>query len=395
MRIEIFPSKTGDSFLISYGNHYEKHILIDGGYLDTYTNYIKQRLLALKTLSQSLELAIVSHIDQDHIIGILHLIKENGNSNSPNVIEIKEVWHNSYKHIQNTKNKLERNTPEEAILDDIIRSGFLSNTEHEKKISAYDGSMLASYLYEGNYNWNTLFNNNAIHKNNLNEIKKDEDLKIIVLSPSLEDLDNLKKSWEKQLKRRKMSFNFASGKKFDDAFEFFMLRKESEILSGHPCSYKTDENWDNISFPPEDKSITNMSSIAVILETKKSKALFLGDSNPSQILESLIFLREQKGYCLNFDIIKISHHGSIRSTSTELIELIDGKKWIFTGTGKNNKPSEELVKYILEKKKHYFKEMIFSECIEWVENLKILENKYCCKIITPSTEGNLIILREE
>lgn len=387
MKIEVFPAKIGDSFLVSYGNNYEKHILIDGGYENTYTNYIKQRLLELNTLGQSLDLVIVTHIDQDHIMGILSLIKENGDSHTPNIINIKEVWHNSYRHIQNTKKELKSNSPEEEILDDIIKAGAISFENIEKKISAYDGSMLASYLYEGKYSWNSSFNNRAVNQNNFSEIKKDDDIKIIVLSPSLKELEKLKKEWERQLKRRKMNFNFANGKKFDDAFEFFMLRKEEDISNEYSCSYKQNKNWSDISFPQEDNSFTNMSSIAVIIETKKSKALFLGDSNPSQIVDSLTFLKEKKNYSLDFDVVKISHHGSLRSTNAELVKLINGEKWIFTGTGKKNKPSEKLIKYILEEKKHYFKEIIFSDYIDWIENLKPFEEMYKYKIITSNSDN--------
>lgn len=395
MKIEIFPDKIGDSFLISYGQNYEKHILIDGGYPDTYMSYIKKKLLELKNLGQHLELVIVTHIDQDHIMGILSLIEENGISDTPNIIRIKEIWHNSYRHLQNTEKTLENGTPEEEILEDIIKSETASLREKEGKISAYDGSMLSSYLYERKYNWNTTFDGKAVHKNDFNKIEKDDDLNIIILSPSLKNLEVLKKEWEGQLKRRKMNFNFANGKKFDDAFEFFMLRKESDIPDGHLCSYKEKINWSSIPFPSEDQSKVNMSSIAVIFETKKTKALFLGDSNPSQILEALMFLKEKKGYSLDFDIIKVSHHGSIKSTSKELIELINGKKWLFTGTGIKNKPSEGLVKYILEKKKDCFKELFFLDCIEWLEDLKKFEKEYCFKIITPDIEKNLVVLREK
>jgi ribonuclease BN (tRNA processing enzyme) len=392
MKIEIFPANIGDSFLISYGKDYEKHLLIDGGYKETYDNFLKKRLKEISELKQELELVIVTHIDQDHIGGILKLIEENGHSLEKKIIGINEIWHNSYRHLdeKNTE-EIIKGSPEEAIIDDIISTGMALFTTKEGNISGYHGSMLASYIYENEYNWNTKFDSKAISINNSTEVIIDNDLKIILLSPSNENLENLKIEWEKHLKRRKMDFKLGKGKKVDDAFEFLLMRKEPEIEDGYFCSYKKSKKWDKIEFPMEDSSKTNASSIAVILETKNDKALFLGDSKPSTIVESLKKLKKEKNYSFNFDIIKISHHGSLKSTSRELIELIDGKNWIFTGNGNNNKPSEDLVRYILEKKKNKFKKFIFNYKIGWLDLVKKIEKEYECKIIDNTTEKSMIL----
>lgn len=393
MKVEIFPANIGDSFLISYGTDYEKHILIDGGYRETYDNFLKKRLKEISGFNQELELVIVTHIDQDHIGGILKLIEENGHSTAKNIIGINEIWHNSYRNLgEGSTEEIIQGSPEEVILDEIISTGMTTFSTKEGNISGYHGSMLASYIYENEYNWNTRFNNGAVSTDNLREIVIDKDLKIILLSPSKESLENLRTEWERHLKRRKMNFKLGKGKKFDDAFEFFSLRKELEIGEGYSCSYKETKKWDEIEFPIEDNSKTNASSIAVILETRNSKALFLGDSKPSIIVEALKELKEEKNYSLDFDTIKVSHHGSLKSTNDELIELIDGKKWIFTGNGKNNKPSEDLVKYILEKKKDSFKRLIFNYEIDWLDSLKKVEKEYKCEIIEETAEKSIVFL---
>lgn len=392
MKIEIFPAKIGDCFLISYGNNYEKHILIDGGYKETYTKFLKKRLKEINKLNQKLELIIVTHIDQDHIGGILSLVEENGTKLENNIIKIEEIWHNSYKHLQDDIRKKVIITPKELkVLEEIISEGISLEAE-SGDISSYQGSMLASYIYENNYKWNTQFEGKAISVDFSKKITIDDELKIILLSPSNKELEELKREWEKELKKRILNFQLGEGKIFNDAFEFFLIRRDEEEEEGYTCS-NNNGKWSELDFPKEDKSKTNGSSIAVILETKNKKVLFLGDSKPSIIIENLKKLVEENNYSLKFDAVKISHHGSLKNTNKELLELIESENWIFTGDGNRNKPSEKLVKYILETKKDKIKKLIFNYDIDWLKSLKEIQKEYNCEIkINLKEESKIFIL---
>lgn len=85
MRIEILQAGTGDSIWIS---HNKKNIVIDGG----------KSTIAIRTrydkipLDEIIDLLVVTHIDSDHIAGIIALVKhmkENGESH-----RLKQVWFN-------------------------------------------------------------------------------------------------------------------------------------------------------------------------------------------------------------------------------------------------------------------------------------------------------------
>ena len=74
MRIEILQAGTGDSIWIS---HNKKNVVIDGG----------KSTIAIRTrydkipLDEIIDLLVVTHIDSDHIAGIIALVKhmkENG-----------------------------------------------------------------------------------------------------------------------------------------------------------------------------------------------------------------------------------------------------------------------------------------------------------------------------
>lgn len=100
--IEVFPASEGDCFLVTVD---KSHILIDAGISSTYHDFLKIRLQELALNKEEIELLIVTHIDEDHIEGMVELFSENVNYNSSRIIFIKEVWHNSYKHLQFSKQK--------------------------------------------------------------------------------------------------------------------------------------------------------------------------------------------------------------------------------------------------------------------------------------------------
>ncbi len=178
MFVEMFPAENGDAFLIRLDNN--MNMLIDMGYRTTYQNYIKKRLIEIKDDNQCIDLLIITHIDEDHIEGAIDFIQENGKADDPNIIEVKEVWHNSYRHLQFEKEKKEKLTDFEARkLKGIILSNSCSSreTNQEKQISARQGSSLAGVLYGNGYSvnrWNLSFNSKAVSIDNSSVIEKDD-----------------------------------------------------------------------------------------------------------------------------------------------------------------------------------------------------------------------------
>mgnify|MGYP000209874703 CR=1 FL=1 len=104
IEIEVLPANEGDCILITIEKE-DIHILIDGGTAETYRNYLKTRLIQLKNEGKVIDLLIVTHIDNDHIGGIIELFKENGSDMDSKIIRIRNIWHNSYRHLQFEKNQ--------------------------------------------------------------------------------------------------------------------------------------------------------------------------------------------------------------------------------------------------------------------------------------------------
>src|SRR3989304_7580903 len=108
----IFPreareAKHGDCLILHFGTRREpRFILIDGGPSGVFRSTLDRRLQQLQDQRPEeplrLELVMVSHIDDDHIQGILDLTRELVDQKErrlPLTREVRGLWHNSFDDI--------------------------------------------------------------------------------------------------------------------------------------------------------------------------------------------------------------------------------------------------------------------------------------------------------
>lgn len=370
IKVEMFKASKGDCFLISLIDVSEKkYILIDGGFYETYDDHLMKRLKELAEEGSKLSLVVVTHIDSDHIEGILELFEEN-NKNT-RIINIDEIWHNSYRHLQFRKKEILHTLDEREIglLENIVNQNSSTRKEtsnEDSEISAEQGSSLASLIYKGNYNWNTKFNGLAVSTDNNKIVSIDENIVIHILSPNNEKLNNLKKYWIRELRKEKYNFKLNEDSVFDDAYEFYLMnqKNEIEINENKDISNKEEETdlkeYLNIK-ENMDSSPTNGSSISFILVYKKRKLLFLGDSHADIIIQELKRNLNIPNEKIFFDLIKISHHGSRRNTNRELLDIIDSNNFLISTNGETHKhPHNEVIAEIVCRPTKYYRNLIFN-----------------------------------
>lgn len=358
VKVKMYQANEGDAFLISFDNE-EFNILVDMGFEETYKNFIKQDLIDLKSKGKNIDLLVITHIDNDHILGAINFIYENGPDMK--IIDVKEVWHNSYRHL-NIDSKCERlPTDELKALNDIKRQNYYSNkAEGTHDVGAKEGTTLASLLHKFNYNWNTKFNSNAVCVENGRELFFN-DVKFILLSPDINKLNKLAHTWKEKLNSIFYNFVFTEDEIFDDAFELFIKSNVAENISINDISSEETIDLEKLASKNEtESSVANGSSIAFIIEKKDKKVLFLADAHHKLITQQLNLLVET-GYELNFEIVKVPHHGSNKNISNKLVSLIDAKKYLFSTNGKkNNHPELEAIAKIILKETSHLKELCFN-----------------------------------
>ena len=93
-RIEMLPAAHGDCLWIEYGRGPQaRRILIDGGPAHTYPA-LRERILHLPTDQRRFELLVVTHIDSDHIGGMVKLLADSSFD-----LKISDAWFNGHKHL--------------------------------------------------------------------------------------------------------------------------------------------------------------------------------------------------------------------------------------------------------------------------------------------------------
>ena len=111
MKLTIFQSDKGDCLLLTGRDG--KRVLVDGGMADSYTEHVASALGQLAAQNKKLDVVYVSHIDQDHISGVLRMMgdlvdwrvhdhqKKTGHP-SPKIPksvrppEVRAIWHNAF-----------------------------------------------------------------------------------------------------------------------------------------------------------------------------------------------------------------------------------------------------------------------------------------------------------
>ncbi|MFZ6675451.1 AVAST type 1 anti-phage system MBL fold metallo-hydrolase Avs1a [Undibacterium sp. Xuan67W] len=358
----MYPASNGDAFLLRSTGAEKTAILIDGGFGKTFHEFIKPDLSDLVRSGYSLDLVIASHIDEDHVVGLLEFFKFNGNSATPALIPVGTVWHNSVRGLSAPATVTDKG--DLSILTTAAGSGYpaTSGASGIKEVSAAQGSSLAALLLAGQYHWNDGDGCSCIVTDVAAASRNFGAARVDLLGPQRVRLTELESWWKSQLRKKGFSGKIGAGKFFDDAFEFLSARADlltrmapriKEISSSTAPVELAD------SYSP-DKSITNASSISVSITMDEKSILFLGDSLAEDLVD-VLKRRAVPGEKLWFDAVKISHHGSVHNTSPELLALIDSDTYFISGNGdKHHHPDFPVLKAIVDRAASFERSLYFN-----------------------------------
>jgi beta-lactamase superfamily II metal-dependent hydrolase len=298
--IKVYPAANGDCFLIRIKQKDSlKHIIIDGGKGVICHKKLKEEFYQFEKYKQRVDLLVLTHIDDDHIAGILKLYQDK----KINTSIIDKVWFNSGTLISSKLSGEEISTRE-------IPLNPLTG-----KMSVRQGITLEKTLQDSDTWHKEIIVSGQQH--NLH------DFSFKILSPDIDTLKDLNSKWESELGKLEEK------------------KKNNKKMSANTDYDKSIEELCEEEFE-EDTSLFNKSSIAFLLEYEKYKILMLGDSHPSIIINSLKKLGFSENNKLKVDIMKVSHHGSKKNTCNELLELLDCTKFIISSDGsKHGLPNKQ------------------------------------------------------
>ncbi|MGB6152500.1 MAG: MBL fold metallo-hydrolase [Pricia sp.] len=315
--LRVVQAKFGDCFIVIYGDEKKpKYLLIDGGPGGVYPNYLRPELKKIRDEGGELELIILSHVDGDHIVGLINLteeLREQQVDGNPPIIKVKGLWMNSFSNTLGKNNQLTH-----AVQSLFSRVQNIQSTMPE-------GNLVLQSINQGN----TLKRNAMVLEIPINEVVNEgiitntllpntvslNNLNLKVIGPNSDNLERLRKEWEEWIKKN----------------EAKLMMADAEIMG-------------NL-----DKSVPNLSSIMFLMEAEGKSILFTGDGRGDFILEGLAEagLINDDGK-MHVDVLKVPHHGSIRNATSEFFEKITASIYIVSGDGHHGNPEFETLKWIIE-----------------------------------------------
>ncbi|RIZ40641.1 AVAST type 1 anti-phage system MBL fold metallo-hydrolase Avs1a [Pseudomonas putida] len=387
LKLKMYPAKNGDAFLINANGHY---LLIDGGYASTYTTHLAAEMAALAEGGECLKLVVCTHIDADHIGGLLALFASNGGPER-RLIEVDAVWHNSLRSLPYTADGpcLTEST---GVLEAIKRRGFpVPPALAPNPIGAGQGSSLAKLLRSRDYHWNHGDGSRSIDSRS-GAYSLSDQVQLEVLGPTIERLEALRMLWLKDMRRLGYRGKPISSDLVDDAYEMWCSHdaQRSSIPSVRPIAARCERTLAEAYTP--DISVANGSSIVLALTAGRASVLLLGDAWAEDVVGELK-RRNQGAQQLMFSAIKIAHHGSLHNTSPELLALIDAPCYLISTNGlRHAHPDFEVLAAIVDRPAAFERKLYFNYDTAAAQRLRTYSSKAGARFSVHIVDGEWIQL---
>ena len=330
--LDVRRARKGDCLLLHFGTKAKPGlVMIDGGPKSVYLPHLKPRLLEIRKargLDGQTPLAVdrlmVSHVDDDHIQGILDLTRElRAAAGTPPLLRIAGFWHNSFDDIIGKDPKeltaavsgqfgtasVNGNLPPDATID--LGAGA---SNEEKEVARSSLQVLAS-IPQGR------------------QLRGDAEALGIPLNP---DFDG------KLILAAKKEVKIAQGLAFVVAGP--MVPELKALQKMHDAWLKTQKK---LSGPAAlaayvDDSVPNLSSIVVLAKGGGKTMLLTGDARGDKILQGLEAAGVMpKGGKLKVDLLKVPHHGSSNNLDDDFFARIIADHYVFSGDGEHGNPERE------------------------------------------------------
>lgn len=306
LEITMLPARQGDAIWICWGNEEEQHrIIVDMGTGRT-GKQIRDDIEALPEEQRKIDLLVVTHVDSDHIGGVLTCLAE---AEPIAGFELKDIWFNGYQHLSGGTVSLSQPN---------------NGSNGLEPLGPVQGERFSSWLRT--QKWNKAFEGGPVQRVPGVEpqtVTLHDDLKLTILGPTPTRLENFIDTWKDKIKEA-----LKKGRLTD-------VSPGLEPLGPPPNPPVLEEEQDlkilAESNNPSDDSKANGSSISLLLEYKGHKALLSGDAFSDDLVDGIKAMSGSNPLML--DAFKLPHHASMKNIFKSLIESVDCKRWLISTDG--------------------------------------------------------------
>lgn len=289
-------------------------VLVDGGPAGVFAADLAPVLDQLSARGRRLDRVVLSHVDADHVAGLLDLFAalRNGPAASrPVAIAADGLWHNQFSQTLDPNGAIE---PRLAGLLAALEANTLASPDSRFSLDGIaQGDRLLRLAAQVACPVNVDFAGAAAQVGappvNVGP------LRFTVVGPSVTTLAALRVEWEDWLADR-----------------------EAHVANGEPAL---------AAFL--DKSVPNLSSIQLLVEAAGARLLLTGDGRGDHLLLGLeeAGLLDARGR-IHVDVFKLPHHGSDRNVDRALFERITADTYVVSADGKHGNPDLPTLVWLVE-----------------------------------------------
>jgi beta-lactamase superfamily II metal-dependent hydrolase len=363
MKLTVYPSGKGDCLLLESGG---KRMLIDGGVPASFREEVLPDLA--KSHKTPIDCIYLSHIDDDHIGGLLALVDAiyewrvfrlrkgkkppSKQPRDPEPPQVLKIWHNAFTALLG-----ENAAPVAAALAETstILSGIDAPDSLEQEVRTIHGDLAESTRQALQLSFrvgadqlgidvNPEYDGKLMFVQKKKPVLKLGKTTFTILGPFEEDLDKLRGEWNDWLRKNRVAVTSLRNRARSDAsglvasaddFLRPMINQASELALQIVAKTLGDR-----------KSVTtpNLASLMLLAEEGKTKVLLTGDGHADDVMKGL----EQSGNItakggLHLDVLKVQHHGSEHNMTEDFAKRITADNYIFCGNGFSTNPEETVV----------------------------------------------------
>jgi beta-lactamase superfamily II metal-dependent hydrolase len=362
MRVTAFHAGDGDCLLVSSGDTPPRHVLVDGGRKTSYEQNTRDAIRALRAAGQQLDVVCVSHIDDDHISGILRLVEdevewrafefahaEDAAAPEPSVARppaLAAIWHNglfrlvgddiapAVESVLATVSTVLAGSPREdlreraAQLDDIV-TGERASMELSRRLSPDQLGIALNPPTGG------LLMKRGTAAPAPHERVALGSLTLSLLGPSDDDIDKLRASWQAWIDKSQASLRELQQR---------MLADEERLGTLSPLVVANPMLDQALGEGLADVTEANLASLMFLVEEGSTTALLTGDGVSSEILEGLQHHgRLDANGRVHVNLLKVQHHGAKANVDETFVQHVTADHYVFCGNGSHDNPEIEVV----------------------------------------------------
>lgn len=352
--LEPLRAKEGDCLLLHWtdDNGDIRLAVIDGGPGTVYEEFLRPRLDDIRDargLDQlPLDLVMVSHVDNDHIVGINKLvgaIRKEVNDQVPKdewTLRMDRLWHNTfddvvgnalnahYKKFQASFEAAANGQPKKSTVGTLKKA--FEERAGEKPDAAAHSAFDVAQLLAGHPEGRKLRGDHAdLVKNAATMSLNSPFAKTLItaeLTPKPKSITGVKFHIIGPLK--------AQIEALQKAFDDYLTKKGLATAEAVLAAYA-------------DISVPNLSSIVCIAEKGKRRILLTGDARGDYVLEGLKRAKLLDGNgAIHFNVLKVPHHGSDRNATADFFKKITADVYVLSGDGKHGNPDRATFDWIIK-----------------------------------------------